>query len=71
MNLESEAADKEANRGKSLPAHEHIQEYGQGHIKGRHGRVNGWLIAVYSILFAWSLYYLYTYWGGLGPGLDY
>jgi hypothetical protein len=25
---------------------------------------------VYLVLFVWALYYGYTYWGGLGPGLD-
>ena len=33
-------------------------------------RINGWLLVVYAVLFVWSLYYGYTYWGGLGPGLD-
>ena len=35
-----------------------------------------WLLAamgpqvplVYCLLFAWGLYYMYVYWGGLGPG---
>lgn len=53
------------------PAHEHVETYGGGHIEGRHGRINLWLIAVYTILFAWSIYYGLTHWGGLGPGLDY
>ncbi|MGI9385096.1 MAG: hypothetical protein ACR2PO_18240 [Methyloligellaceae bacterium] len=52
-------------------AHEHVESYGGGHIEARHGRVNGWLLAVYVVLFLWSLYYGVTYWGGLGPGLDY
>lgn len=55
----------------ATPAHEHLETYGGGHIKARHGRVNGWLLVVYAILFIWSLYYGYVYWGGLGPGLDY
>jgi hypothetical protein len=29
------------------------------------------LLVVYYGLFVWALYYGYTYWGGLGPGLDY
>lgn len=62
--------DKDAG-GAAEPAHEHLEEYGGGHIKARHGRVNGWLLAVYLILFVWALYYGYVYWGGLGPGLDY
>ena len=30
-----------------------------------------WLLAVYAVLFVWAMYYLYVYWGGLGPGLAY
>jgi len=51
-------------------AHE-IEEFGGGAIKSRHGRVNWWLLAVYLVLIVWAIYYGYTYWGGLGPGLDY
>jgi len=71
MNPEHEANETTADTEKSVPAHEQIEEYGQGHIKARHGRVNGWLLAVYFIMFTWSMYYLFNYWGGLGPGLDY
>ena len=48
-----------------------LENYGDGLISARHGRVNGWLLVVYAILFVWAMYYAYTYWGGLGPGLDY
>lgn len=48
-----------------------IEGYGGGHIQSRHGTINRWLLLVYAILFIWSLYYGFTYWGGLGPGLDY
>jgi hypothetical protein len=50
--------------------HDEVESYG-GHIQARHGRVNGWLLAVYLVLLVWALYYGYRYWGGLGPGLDY
>lgn len=50
--------------------HRQTEGYGGGHIQSRHGRVNGWLLAVYLILFVWAIYYGFTYWGGLGPGLD-
>ena len=53
-----------------LPHHQQTEDYGGGHIQARHGRINGWLLVVYAVLFVWSLYYGYTYWGGLGPGLD-
>ncbi|NNF97078.1 MAG: hypothetical protein HKM94_09150 [Halobacteria archaeon] len=59
-----------ANEQQASP-HEQMEEYGAGQIKARHGRINGWLLVVYVVLFVWALYYAYTYWGGLGPGLDY
>jgi hypothetical protein len=46
-----------------------VQGYGGGHVQARHGRLNGWLLVVYLIMFVWALYYGYKYWGGLGPGL--
>tara|TARA_B110000503_G_scaffold53131_2_gene85433 strand:+ start:5308 stop:5535 length:228 start_codon:yes stop_codon:yes gene_type:complete len=53
-------------------AHEDVVEtYGDGSVSDRHGGINRWLLVVYVGLFIWSLYYGYTYWGGLGPGLDY
>ena len=50
--------------------HRRTEDYAGGRIRTRHGRVNGWLLVVYVALIAWALYYGYTYWGGLGPGLD-
>jgi hypothetical protein len=52
------------------PYHQRTEDYGGGHIQARHGRVNGWLLLVYLVMFLWALYYGYRYWGGLGPGLD-
>jgi hypothetical protein len=46
-----------------------IEEHGRGEIRSFHGIVNRWLLAVYAILGVWAIYYLVTYWGGLGPGL--
>jgi hypothetical protein len=46
------------------------EDFGADPIQSRHGRINRWLLVVYLILFVWALYYGYTYWGGLGPGLD-
>ncbi len=48
-----------------------IEEYAGGEIKVRHGIVNRWLLVIYLALLLWSLYYVFTYWGGLGPGLAY
>lgn len=61
--------DQAASRQRAAP-HEQTEQYG-GHIESRHGRINTWLLIVYAILFVWSLYYGFVYWGGLGPGLDY
>ncbi|MET1082130.1 MAG: hypothetical protein ABWY12_03640 [Burkholderiales bacterium] len=50
--------------------HDDIENYGGGHIQAHHGRINAWLLVVYLIMFVWALYYGFTYWGGLGPGLE-
>jgi hypothetical protein len=42
--------------------------YGGGHISSP---IPKWLLVVYAVMILWALYYGYTYWGGLGPGLDY
>jgi hypothetical protein len=56
--------------GPAAARHPQTEDYGGGHIQARHGRVNGWLLAVYLVMFVWAIYYGFTYWGGLGPGLD-
>jgi hypothetical protein len=63
---------KPESRGESfddVPLHEDLEKYGGGHITSRAGRIDAWLLVVYVVLFLWALYYGYTYWGGLGPGL--
>ena len=45
-----------------------LEEYGGGAIEARHGYIPIWLLVVYAVLFVWGLYYIYPYWGGLGPG---
>jgi hypothetical protein len=51
------------------PHAEHaVEEFADGEIKSYHGRVDGWLLVVYAILAVWGMYYLFAYWGGLGPG---
>jgi hypothetical protein len=47
-----------------------VREYAGGEIQSRRGRVNRWLLVVYAVLVLWAVYYLVTYWGGLGPGLE-
>ena len=46
-----------------------IEAFARGEIRSYHGRVNGWLLAVYAVLAVWGVYYLFKFWGGLGPGL--
>lgn len=46
-----------------------IEEFAGGEITSFRGGVNAWLLVVYAVLAAWSVYYLFEFWGGLGPGL--
>ena len=46
-----------------------VEEYAGGEIRAYHGLVNKWLLLVYAILAVWGIYYLFRFWGGLGPGL--
>ena len=55
----------------NVPHHQQVEDYGGGHVHARHGRINSWLLVVYAIMCLWALYYGITYWGGLGPGLDF
>jgi hypothetical protein len=48
-----------------------MEEYAGGYIQARVGYFPAWLLAVYAVLFLWAFYYVYTYWGGLGPGRPY
>jgi hypothetical protein len=50
---------------KDMPA---VEEYADGEIKSYRGRVNRWLLVVYAVLALWGVYYLFAFWGGLGPG---
>ena len=50
------------------PGGHELEEYAGGYITARHGYIPAWLLVVYAVLFVWALYYLFTYWGGLGPG---
>jgi len=60
--MKPEMAERERSHGP-------IEEYARGEIRAYHGIVNKWLLAVYAILAIWGIYYLFVYWGGLGPGL--
>ena len=48
-----------------------LEEYAGGYIQARHGTIPIWLIVVIVVLLVWAIYYGFTYWGGLGEGLDY
>jgi hypothetical protein len=50
------------------PAHHELEEYAGGYIQAWVGHIPAWLLVVYAVLFVWALYYVVTYWGGLGPG---
>lgn len=67
------AEPEPGQRGADLQAAEKrrgpIEEHARGEIRSYHGIVNRWLLAVYAILTVWAIYYLFKYWGGLGPGL--
>jgi len=62
--------DGDSKTGSVDPADE-VEEFADGEVSARHGRVNRWLMVVYAIMFVWAIYYGINYWGGLGPGLDY
>ena len=51
------------------PRYGEVESYARGEIRAYHGIVNKWLLAVYAALAVWGVYYLFKYWGGLGPGL--
>lgn len=61
----------EGRAAEEIDIADHVEEFADGEVSTRHGRINGWLMAVYAIMFVWAIYYGITYWGGLGPGLDY
>ena len=49
-------------------SHPELEEYAGGIIQARIGYIPIWLLVVYAVLFVWALYYMFVYWGGLGPG---
>jgi hypothetical protein len=68
-NPKLESSSESVEHGQK-PHHEEMEEYAGGYLKAYHGRIDTWLLVVYAVLFAWALYYLFAFWGGLGPGLD-
>ena len=45
-----------------------VEEFADGEIRSYHGGVDAWLLVVYAVLALWGVYYLFAFWGGLGPG---
>lgn len=69
--MENSMIKNEVQVVEELDPEDQVEEFAGGEVSARHGRVNRWLMVVYAILFVWSIYYGITFWGGLGPGLDY
>ena len=57
-----------ARRTPQTPLDPAVEEFADGEIKSNRGRVDGWLLVVYAVLVVWGIYYLFAFWGGLGPG---
>ncbi len=47
---------------------EEVEHFAGGEIQSFRGRVNAWLLVVYAVLAVWGVYYVFKFWGGLGPG---
>ena len=69
--MTSSADRPHAGETEPLAHADQLEDYAGGYIQARHGRIPLWLMVVYFVLFVWALYYLYVYWGGLGPGLGF
>jgi hypothetical protein len=50
------------------PVEPAIEEFADGEIRSYRGGVDAWLLVVYAVLAVWGVYYLFAFWGGLGPG---
>jgi hypothetical protein len=61
-------SDRHPKRTEAQHAEPAVEEFAEGEIRSYRGRVNGWLLVVYAVLAVWGVYYLFAFWGGLGPG---
>jgi hypothetical protein len=50
------------------PVERAIEEFADGEIRSYRGGIDAWLLVVYAVLAVWGVYYLFAFWGGLGPG---
>ena len=64
----ADAPERRADR-RHHPRYGEVESYARGEVRAYHGIVNTWLLVVYAALAVWGVYYLFKYWGGLGPGL--
>ena len=59
-NTEKTVTEETSPSQENLPHHLQVEEYGEGHIQARHGRINGWLMVVYAIMFIWAITITYA-----------
>ena len=69
QNAPSGARTRRSAGGAHHPRYGEVESYARGEVRAYHGIVNKWLLVVYAVLAVWGVYYLFKYWGGLGPGL--
>ena len=62
-------SDRFPERAEAPHAEPAVEEFADGEIRSYRGRVDRWLLVVYAALAVWGVYYLFAFWGGLGPGL--
>jgi hypothetical protein len=62
-------SDRHPERAEASHGEPAVEEFADGEIRSYHGRVDRWLLVVYAVLAVWGVYYLFAFWGGLGPGL--
>jgi hypothetical protein len=65
----ADAPERRADAPVHHPRSGEVESYARGEIRAYRGIVNKWLLVVYAALAVWGVYYLFKYWGGLGPGL--
>ncbi|HKZ76601.1 MAG TPA: hypothetical protein VJ259_08040 [Actinomycetota bacterium] len=69
MTTDGEAAERDRVIAEHARRRGPVEDYARGEVRAYHGIVNRWLLLVYAVLGVWAVYYLFKYWGGLGPGL--
>ena len=62
-------SDRYPERSEAPHAEPAVEAFADGEIRSYRGRVDRWLLVVYAVLAVWGVYYLFAFWGSLGPGL--